>query len=72
MVEIDAKGEIYRMKKISERPHIARKCSVAVPVFCFRAGNSWVDSDRLVGGEKSNELQNVADGFARLVDLGSD
>ena len=67
MVEIDTKGEIHRMKLISERPHIARKCSVAVPVFRFRAGNSPVDSDRLIVGEEPDELQNVADGFARLV-----
>ena len=64
------------MQQIPERPHVVRKSAIAVSRFRFGAGDCWVDRDRLIVRKKPDELQDMPDGFARLVtrkhDIGHD
>jgi len=67
VVEIDAEDQVNRMPQIAERPHVIRQRPITVAAFILRASHSGVYRNCFVIRDKSDEVQDMPDGLARLV-----
>ncbi len=60
-MEIDAKRQLSRMKKIAKRAHVIRQSDVAVSRLLLGPSNSGIDGNRVVIGDRPNKTQDFAD-----------